>query len=84
MIQDKGLTVFSFWSPQNPTLEVDIFVEEPFDFEQAHARAVVAKLDSTTATVAAIEDIIALKKTAGRPQDELDIEALLALADAKG
>jgi hypothetical protein len=82
-IADKGLTVFSLWSARLPSLEVDLFVREPFDFEQAWARRVTVSLDTTTATVVALQDLLALKREARRPQDLADVEALLAI-DAAG
>jgi predicted nucleotidyltransferase len=83
-VKDKGLTVFSLWSDRFPALEVDLFVEEPLDFDAAYARAVRVPLDRTTVTVVALEDLIALKEAAGRPIDVADVEALRALAVAEG
>lgn len=77
-IRDKGLTVF--WSPSHPATEVDIFVEEPFPFDEAFARATHADLGAAQITVG-FEDLIALKRAAGRPKDEEDIRALLALSE---
>jgi hypothetical protein len=81
-ISEKGLAVFSLWSPNEPTLEVDLFVEEPFDFDQAYARAIHAPLDKTTASVASLEDLIATKRRSGRPEDLADITALEAISQA--
>ncbi len=78
-IRDKGLTVF--WSPSHPATEVDIFVEEPFPFDEAFARATHADLGAAQITVVGFEDLIALKRAAGRPKDEEDIRALLALSE---
>ena len=75
-LAEKGLTVFSLWSDRVAGLEVDLFVEEPFDFEQAYSRAVRVALDSTVATVVALDDLIAMKRSVGRPQDNADVEAL--------
>jgi hypothetical protein len=83
-IADKGLTVFSLWSDRTPGLEVDLFVREPFDFEAAWARRVTVSLDTTTATVASLEDLLGLKRAANRPQDLADIEALEAIARRDG
>lgn len=83
-ISEKGLTVFSLWSERTPTLELDLFVREPFDFEQAWARRVTVPLDTTTATVVSLEDLLALKREAKRPQDLADVEALEAIARARG
>jgi hypothetical protein len=79
-IEDKGLTVFSLWSPDHPATEIDIFVEEPFPFDDAYARAVQADLGTSTVTVASIPDLIVLKRRAGRPKDLADISALEALS----
>lgn len=47
----------------------------------AHARAVRVQSSSTVATVVALEDLVALKKAAGRPVDLADIEALRTVAE---
>jgi predicted nucleotidyltransferase len=78
-IESKGLTVFSMWSDRVAGLEVDLFVKEPFDFEQGYARAVDVVLDSTSAKVASLEDILDMKRAAGRPMDQADVEALEAI-----
>jgi hypothetical protein len=83
-IAEKGLTVFSLWSDRTPSLEVVLFVREPFDFEQAWARRVTVALDTTTATVVGLRDLLALKREARRPQELADIEALEAIASAGG
>jgi predicted nucleotidyltransferase len=75
-IREKGLTVFSLWSPENPALEVDVFVEEPFDFRVVRDRAVRVRLESTEVTVISLRDLIDLKRRAGRPRDLEDVEAL--------
>jgi ABC-type sugar transport system substrate-binding protein len=78
-IEGKGLTVFSMWSERVAGLEVDLFVEEPFEFEQGYARAVDVELDSTSAKVASLEDLLAMKRASGRPLDLADVEALEAI-----
>jgi hypothetical protein len=82
-MEEKGMTVFSLWSARVPGIEVYLFVREPFDFEQAWRRAVRVDLDTTSATVASLEDVVALKRAAGRPIDLADVAALEAIA-AKG
>jgi predicted nucleotidyltransferase len=84
-VRDKGLTVFSLWSSRAPTLEVDLFVREPFGFAEVYARALKVPLENTFAWVVSLPDLIALKTQARRPQDLEDIDALEALdADAEG
>jgi hypothetical protein len=75
-ISEKELTVFSLWSDRL------LFVREPFDFEQAWARRVTVSLDTTTATVVGLQDLLALKREAKRPLDLADVEALEAIARA--
>ncbi|WP_337288852.1 nucleotidyl transferase AbiEii/AbiGii toxin family protein [Candidatus Methylomirabilis sp.] len=80
-IREKGLAVFTLWSPAHPTLEIDLFVNEPFDFNAVYARALRIPLEKTEATVIALEDLIAMKKSVARPRDIEDIAALESLAD---
>jgi predicted nucleotidyltransferase len=51
-------------------------VSESDRFEELSARAVQVTLDGRTFFVASIDDLIAMKRRAGRPQDLLDIEQL--------
>lgn len=80
-IRDKGLSVFTLWSPMHPTLEIDLFVSEPFDFDAVYARALRVPLEKAEATVIGLEDLVALKRRVGRPRDLEDIAALESLAD---
>ena len=75
-IEEKGLTVFSLWSARFPATEIDLFVEEPFPFDAAYARALEADLGFGTVRVASIDDLIDMKQRAGRPKDLEDIAAL--------
>lgn len=79
-IDEKGLTVFTLWSPDHPATEVDLFVREPFSFDAAWARATFADLGNVRVPVASIEDLVELKRVAGRPKDLEDIRVLEAIA----
>jgi hypothetical protein len=78
-VDQKGMVVFSWWSPEHPGTEIDIFVEEPFPFASAFERAVSVPLGGVAVKVASIPDLIALKEEAGRPKDREDIEHLRAI-----
>jgi hypothetical protein len=80
-IRDKNLMVFSLWHPDRPSILIDLFASEPFNFSEVYARALRVQLDSTEATVIAAQDLIALKRQAGRAQDLADIEALERLRE---
>jgi hypothetical protein len=77
--EDKGMRVFSLWDPANPMREVDVFVENPIDFELLYARSEPVKLQTVEVRIASIEDLIQLKRLANRPEDQRDIEALQAI-----
>jgi hypothetical protein len=75
-VREKGMTVFSLWSPTLPGTDVDLFAEEPMPFSELAARALPVRLDKLQVPVASIPDLIALKRRAGRPTDREDIAAL--------
>jgi len=83
-IEEKNLQVFSLWNESSGAFEVDLFVSEPFDFDAAYARAVRVPLQSTEVPVVSQDDLIRLKRDAGRPADVEDIRALEALAKEDG
>ena len=80
-IREKGLAVFSLWSPAHPTLEIDLFISEPFDFDAVYSRAIRVPLEKVAATVIALQDLIALKRQVGRPRDIEDVAALESLRE---
>jgi hypothetical protein len=56
--------------------EVDFLVSESDRFEELRKRAVTVTVEERTFFVASIDDLIAMKERAGRPQDLLDIAQL--------
>jgi hypothetical protein len=83
-VRTKGMTVFSLSSPNHPTTEVDLFVEEPFPFEEAWGRAIWADLGDVRVPIAGIADLVAMKRRASRPQDLEDVRALELIARELG
>lgn len=82
-VRDKGMRVFSLWDPAQPMREVDLFVENPVDFEEVYARSELVPITRTAVRIASIADLVALKRLAGRRQDLEDIEALLQIEEAR-
>lgn len=82
-IDEKGMMVFSLWHPDMPAFEVDLFVMEPFRFDAVHARAVRVALSRTAATVISIDDLVALKESAGRPRDVEDVRVLRLIREGR-
>jgi predicted nucleotidyltransferase len=81
--QEKGMLALNFRAPDGST-EVDLLVGESDGFEQLRQRAVCVTVDDRTFFVASIEDLIAMKQRAGRPQDLLDIAELQAIRERLG
>ena len=79
----KGMEVFSFYHPAKPMNLIDVFIDEPIDFLIAERRKVVMKAKQIKIPVVSIEDLIKLKRLAGRPQDLADIDALNELKRVK-
>jgi len=80
---DKHMQVLSFYDPQRPAREVDVFVAYPLDFDALVEEAVPTRVGGRTVPVAAKRHLIAMKQAAGRPQDLEDVRALEQLGDEK-
>ena len=81
-IRDKGMTVLNFWCDAHRDTPIDIFVTEPFAFDEEFRRALVKMLGAVAVRFVSIPSLIRMKEMAGRPQDRIDIEYLRKLADA--
>jgi predicted nucleotidyltransferase len=80
-MRNKGMVVLNMWSERFRDTPVDLFVNEPFDFETAEAAALRETLpDGTQVLFAGLATLIDMKKTAGRAQDVEDVRHLEMLA----
>lgn len=75
-IREKNMMVFSFFDPGDPFLTIDLFVEYPMEFEGLYDRSVVKKLGNLPVRVCSREDLMAMKRKAGRPKDLEDVRVL--------
>lgn len=81
-INEKGLTVFTLFSPMHDMTEVDLFVRSPFDFEKAFKSTLRAEVaPNLSATFTGLADLIAMKERVGRPIDRDDVEQLRRLQE---
>jgi|CXWL01.1.fsa_nt_gi predicted nucleotidyltransferase len=78
-IKEKNMVVFSLHDLANPLRVVDVFVRSPRPFEELFARSKLVPLGHSTVRVVGLEDLISIKREAGRPQDLLDVEVLEAI-----
>ncbi|MCP9472578.1 MAG: hypothetical protein NNA30_07585 [Nitrospira sp.] len=76
-IRDKHMQVLQPWSDRHCETPIDIFVYEPFPFEDEYAKALIKPLYGTIdVRFVSIPTLIAMKEAAGREQDRIDIEHL--------
>ena len=75
-VRDKGMQVLQFWSDAHRETPVDMFVQEPFDFEDEYRRSLTKPLGMVEVRFVTIPTLIKMKQAAGRPQDRIDIEYL--------
>ena len=74
--REKGMLAFALREPQIGGGVVDILVRPEVPFEQLMENAVAGKLFEQQVWIAAIDDLLTMKRIANRPKDRLDIEAL--------
>lgn len=84
-IRDKGMQVLQFWSDDHLETPIDVFVNEPFVFEEELQKALLKPLHGVLSVrFVSIPTLIAMKSLANRPQDQVDIEYLrMKLNDGK-
>ena len=71
------MQVLQFWSDQHIETPVDLFVTEPFPFEEEYERSLVKPLHGVIdVRFVCVRTLIRMKEAAGRPQDRIDIEHL--------
>lgn len=82
-IDQKGMIVFSLFSPDHPATEIDLFVDPPLVFEDAYSRAVQMEIaPGIPAVFCSIKDLIDMKSKSGRSQDLDDIARLRKLKES--
>ena len=74
--REKGMLAFSLREPQAAGSVVDVLVRPEISFETLMANAVKGALFGRRVLIASIDDLLAMKRAANRPKDQLDIVAL--------
>jgi predicted nucleotidyltransferase len=75
-VRDKHMLAFQLRSPEIEAPSIDILVNPVVQFEPAYARRVRMDVQGVEISLAAVEDLVALKKGTGRAIDQSDIKAL--------
>ena len=71
-IANRGLVAWNFHDPDDPLRQVDIVIAYDLTGKKTHG----VELPGGTVRVLSIEDLIAMKRDSGRPQDLEDAAAL--------
>jgi hypothetical protein len=71
-IAKENLRALSFRS-EDGYVEIDLLVAESDRYDSLKERATAVELRGKTYFIAALDDLIAMKRAAGRPQDFLDV-----------
>ena len=76
-INEKGMQELQLWSDEHIETPIDIFVTEPFSFDDEYSRALIKPLyGDIEVRFVTIPTLIKMKEKADREQDRIDIEHL--------
>lgn len=79
----SGFRAFGLRAPGIAGVTLDVLLFPPVDPQALHRRALALDIAGTPVRVATLEDLIALKRQAGRPIDLDDVAHLQALCADK-
>lgn len=82
-IRDKGMIVFQMLNPDRESTRLDLFVEEPFPFAEEYARAKWEALHGERSPIVHLDQLLRLKRAAGRPNDLMDLDQLGRIMEAR-
>ena len=82
-IHNKHMKAFNFYK-DDELKEVDIIIDSPVTFEDAKKDAIRVGSDDLTLPVVSIDNLIKMKKSAGRDIDRFDLEQLKKIKKIRG
>lgn len=76
-MRNKGMEVLNFHSDAHLETPIDLFISEPFDFEEEYRSALVQEsTPGLPVRILRLESLLRMKAEAGRSQDLADIDEL--------
>lgn len=79
-VRDKGMVVLQMYSDAHRETTIDVFTEEPFDFESEYGRAMTGEIaPGVSARFVSIGTLIRMKEATGRDKDREDVRQLKLL-----
>jgi predicted nucleotidyltransferase len=82
-IREKNMKAFSFYHEKEAIEEIDVLIDLPVPYEKLRQRAKVFDVEGTSVPVISVQDLIDLKRRAGRQQDVSDVEHLMTILEKK-
>jgi hypothetical protein len=80
--REKGMVVLNLHSDQRPSTPVDVFVEEPFDFDAEISRVLKQEIaPGLIVNIVSLETLLKMKEAAGRDKDRVDLRYLRDMMD---
>lgn len=78
--EEKGMLVLAFLSDSHRETPIDLFVNEPFDFDEEYREALQEEIaPGIPVRILRLSTLLRLKQDAGRPQDLADVDELRRL-----
>lgn len=81
---EKNMQVFTFFHPKIPFRLIDVFVDEPIDYDKVNEKKKVVNVQGIKIPLVSKEHLKELKTISARPQDIADIKALEMLENKDG
>lgn len=78
-LEEKGMRALTYIAGKESRLDIDILVKESMDFERYFGNKCEIDVWDLVLPVVSIDDLIGMKKDAGRDQDLIDLKMLLEL-----
>ena len=78
--REKGMIVLNLFSEKEDPCAIDLFIREPFPFDETFAKAVPSAVNGVPFRYVDLNTLIHMKKEAGRPVDLEDVRHLEQLA----
>lgn len=78
-IEERHMRAFALHGKEPGKPTVDILIAPTIDFAEAYSRKVMKQVGAVSVCLASVDDLLDLKRQAGRKQDLADIEALQRL-----
>jgi len=81
-IEEKGMEVFQLVSDTHRETPIDLFVKEPFPFDDEYRNALIKPFhDDLEVAFVSLPTLIRMKEAVAREQDRIDVEHLRMRAD---